>query len=549
MKLTSIVLGLLPTLASAQDLNEFNKLVAPDAAAFQHFGRAVDVCDDTLIVGAPNATYNGLATGAAYVFVKNGGGWTLQQELFANDGAAGDAFGSSVSVFEDYLVVGAATEDGVFYADRGAAYVFARFGTSWVQQAKFLALDPATNDQFGTSVSIAYDKVLVGAPLKDHNGLTDSGAAFVFTRMSNSWSQGTKLNANDPETHARFGHAVSIWADYAACSAPWKDTSAGTDAGKAYVFERNGTQWPLVTSLTTADPQAGDQFGYALSLHVNTLAASAHVNAGHRSVYVFDRTLGAWSQSAQLVPSATSYDSNFGESVDVEYDQLVVGAPYISSAGGSQGAAFVFGRSGGAWIQRARLVRSDGGMSMGFGLAVAVHSGTQIVGRSDEALASIGAEAGSVYVYRECSDVLEYCTATTSSNGCYATMAGTGIASASASSGFSISVTGLPGQKQGHIFYGITGWFFSPWGAGANAGFKCVVAPTQRTFTQSTGGSSNSCDGSMSLDFNAYLASHPAALGQPFSGLEVVYAQGWYRDPGSVKTTAMTTALRFPVAP
>jgi len=141
-----------------------------------------------------------------------------------------------------------------------------------------------------------------------------------------------------------------------------------------------------------------------------------------------------------------------------------------------------------------------------------------------------------------------YCTAGTTSNGCVPAIAGSGSPSASSGSGFTISVANVEGQKSGLIFYGINGQASSVWASGSTS-FLCVKAPTQRMGTQSSGGSNGLCDGSLSEDFNAYLASHPAALGQPFAGGETIWAQAWFRDPPAPKTTNLSDGLEFQLAP
>ncbi|MBL8801120.1 MAG: right-handed parallel beta-helix repeat-containing protein [Planctomycetes bacterium] len=142
-----------------------------------------------------------------------------------------------------------------------------------------------------------------------------------------------------------------------------------------------------------------------------------------------------------------------------------------------------------------------------------------------------------------------YCSAGTSSNGCVALISSSGTASASAASGFTISVASVPGQRQGLILYGVDNTGFTPtvWGSGSS--LVCVKSPLQRTTAQLSGGSSNQCDGALSIDWNAFRATHPMALGTPFAAGDVVYAQGWYRDPPASKSTSLSNALQFFVAP
>jgi hypothetical protein len=142
---------------------------------------------------------------------------------------------------------------------------------------------------------------------------------------------------------------------------------------------------------------------------------------------------------------------------------------------------------------------------------------------------------------------LVYCTAGTTTNGCNAVISATGTPSASASSGFAIQVSGVEGQKQGILFYGITGPIAATWGSGSS--YLCVKSPTQRTGSQGSGGTAGTCNGALALDWNAYLNANPGALGNPFTAGDTVCAQGWFRDPPAPKTTSLSNALRFTVAP
>ena len=144
-------------------------------------------------------------------------------------------------------------------------------------------------------------------------------------------------------------------------------------------------------------------------------------------------------------------------------------------------------------------------------------------------------------------DPTSYCTSGTTSSGCVPSITGVGRASASAATSFSIALTGLEGAKSGHIFYGLNGPHAAPWGASSH--FLCVKAPSQRTDTQTTGGSAGQCDGAFALDWNAYVATHPNSLGVPFSAGTDVWAQGFFRDPPGAKTTALSNGLRFTICP
>ncbi|MCY3003401.1 MAG: hypothetical protein NTV21_16525 [Planctomycetota bacterium] len=141
-----------------------------------------------------------------------------------------------------------------------------------------------------------------------------------------------------------------------------------------------------------------------------------------------------------------------------------------------------------------------------------------------------------------------YCTAGTSTNGCVPAIASAGTPSAAAASGFTLTVSNVEGQKQGLLFYGISGRASTPWGINGSS-FLCVKSPTQRMGTQPTNGTLAQCDGSLSIDWLNFVAANPSSLGAPFSSGTVVQAQGWYRDPPAVKTTNLSDALEFTLVP
>ena len=134
---------------------------------------------DTAVVGALNKT-TGANTkqGAAYVFTRSGMVWAQQQELTAADGTVNDEFGNTVAVNGDTIIVGALGKTVGANVGQGAAYIFARSGTVWTQQQELTAPDGSTNDLMGVSVSVSGDIAVIGA----FGQVSLHGAAYVFTR-------------------------------------------------------------------------------------------------------------------------------------------------------------------------------------------------------------------------------------------------------------------------------------------------------------------------------------------------------------------------------
>ena len=204
------------------------KLTASDAAANDRFGQSVATNGDTVVIGASSKNSN---TGAAYIFERNQGGaenWGQVQKLTASDAAVNDQFGRSVAIDGDTVVVGASAKN-LF---TGAAYIFERNqggAENWGQVQKLTASDAAAFDNFGWSVAINGDTVVVGAWGKNSN----TGAAYIFERNQGGaehWGQVQKLTASDAVVR-QFGYSVSINGDTVVVGAH--------DTGAAYIFERN----------------------------------------------------------------------------------------------------------------------------------------------------------------------------------------------------------------------------------------------------------------------------------------------------------------------
>ena len=140
-----------------------------------------------------------------------------------------------------------------------------------------------------------------------------------------------------------------------------------------------------------------------------------------------------------------------------------------------------------------------------------------------------------------------YCTPGTTTAGCTAQLTYTGTPSATAGSGFNVTMGQMEGNKQGLLFYGLSGSNSFQWGNGTS--FLCVKAPTQRMGVQNSGGTNGACDGQMSVDWNSFIATKPNALGNPFGAGTTVWIQGWFRDPPSSKSTSLSDGLQFDVQP
>jgi hypothetical protein len=375
------------------------KLTAGDGAAFDLFGKSVAISGDTAIVGAHGDDFGASADqGSAYVFVRSGGVWTQEQKLTASDGRVSDEFGWSVAISGDTAIVGAPGDDFGPQGSQGSAYVFVRSGGVWTEEQKLAASDGGVSDEFGWSVAIGGDTVVVGAR-GDHVGANGfQGSAYVFVRSGGVWTQEQKLTASDGAFVDRFGSSVAIGTDTAVVGARLDDVGANGDQGSAYVFARSGGVWTQEQKLTASDGAASEQFGSSVAIGGDTIVAGAPFDA-QGSGYVFVRSGGVWMEQQKLTASDGGAFDQFGWSVAIGGDTIVAGAPTDAvGANGLQGSGYVFARSGGVWTEEQKLTASDGGTGDRFGSSVAINGDTIVAGAPDD---DVGAnlDQGSVYVF------------------------------------------------------------------------------------------------------------------------------------------------------
>ncbi|MBI2953780.1 MAG: FG-GAP repeat protein [Chloroflexi bacterium] len=368
-------------LGGADSWGQTQKLTASDGAALDGFGR-VAIDGDTIVIGSP---LKFSLQGAAYVFVRQGNIWQQSSQPSASDAAPGDDFGISVAIHGDTIVVGAYGQA----SNQGAAYVFVRNqggANNWGQVKKLMAADAAANDNFGYSVAIDGDTIVVGAYLKS----SGAGAAYVFARNqsgADSWGQVQKLTASDAAANDNFGYSVAIDRVTIVVGAYSKTTMMGPNLGASYVFARNENgpdNWGQVKKLTASDAATGDYFGESVAMDGDTIVVGADGKASNQgAAYVFVRNQGGadfWGQVKKLTASDAATGDYFGDSVAMDGDTIVVGANGKAS---NQGAAYVFARNrGGAdsWDQVTKLTASDAGANDYFGGSVAMAGDTIVVG-------------------------------------------------------------------------------------------------------------------------------------------------------------------------
>jgi hypothetical protein len=332
-----------------------------------------------------------------YLFQRIGGTWIEFQKLTASDLPAGGQLGSGLALTGDVLVAGASGDWPQGVSAAGSAYVFERISGTWTQTAKLIAADLGPNDRFGTSVAMVADRILVGAP--------DAAAAYVFDRIGGSWVQTAKLTGTGAGPLDSFGLSVALDGDQAIVGAPFLNGS-GVNEGAAFVFENGPSGWAQVQTLFASDPHPKSRFGGAVAIRDSRALVGTgthhHGATTTGAVYAFVKTGSVWSQTQELL--AIDADSDiFGSQIALSADHLIVGASWDDDNGNTSGSAYDFRWNGSSWIQAGKLLARDGASGDNFGQGVALDDLTVLLGAAFDDINcppnSPGCADGSAYFF------------------------------------------------------------------------------------------------------------------------------------------------------
>jgi hypothetical protein len=326
----------------------------------------------------------------------------VRAKLLPRDAQAQNLFGVSIAISGNTALVGATTADGGPGKGTGAAYVFVKGPAGrWAQQAKLVASDPAgtAKENFGHSVALDGDTAVIGAPNRGTfagDPFGQAGAAYVFHRSGTTWSQQAILTETPSGGFNGdfFGFSVAISGGTVLASAP-----GVANSGAVFEFVRSGAAWPQVAKFAGSDTAQGDSFGWDVALAGNTAVIGAPRNSPvfPGAAYIFTKTSTGFAQQAELAPPDSQNGDLFGKAVALSGQTVLIGAPgccaFEPKEGGFRGAAYTFVRSGGRWVNRAKLTARDGKPLIintsqegdTFGASVALSGGTAVIGAPTKA--------------------------------------------------------------------------------------------------------------------------------------------------------------------
>jgi len=351
-------------------------------------GDVLVVDGDTMVIGALE---DASSQGAAYVYVLNQGAWAFEQKLTASDGAADDEFGSALAISGDRIVVGAnGDDDGGSSA--GSVYTFSRSGDGWTEVDKLTAFDAIGSDGFGDSVALVGDVLIVGAPT-DSDTAADSGVVFTYAWSGTDWAFDEKIIPVNNAQSDHFGSALV----YDGTTLVIGAYSGNARTGAVYIYEDVAGTWREQQELIAPNGDQFEWFGDALALNGNKLfvgapfESSVDLGSNHGAVYYFEKDEGVWSLCRRLLPELVSSGDQFGASISVNDDYLLIGATGDDIIGSFCGAVYVcsYGHSYPGYLVRRKMFPATTAADDSVGSAVALSGSTGLIGAKGASTVSV----------------------------------------------------------------------------------------------------------------------------------------------------------------
>lgn len=340
--------------------------------AGDQFGRSVDMSENYMIVGANFSEEGGTNRGAAYIYNKGKDGtWVFQQKITAETPLDGDQFGRAVAISENFALVCSSNVNRV--------EVFIRSGSTWTKSDELIEIV----GYFGQTLDIDGDYCIIGDYL-NHD------VYFYKYNGTDEWTYDGSITKADGSFH---GESVSIKGNYAVVGAPLhKHNGTETASGAVYIYQRSALSWNEANFLETESPAVNDYFGWSVSISDDSIVVGA---LGLSSVYFYQLAGSVWEYEQQIsIPGLVPSDK-FGLSVSVSGRAAVAGAPGLS---GDTGSAYAFERYGDQWIYKGPVTYSKNETDDNFGDSVATNGSVFVIGAYNDDNLN-GTSAGSSYVF------------------------------------------------------------------------------------------------------------------------------------------------------
>lgn len=364
------------------NISGYTPTVDTNAMALDNFGNSVSVSGNFAIAGAYaddiDANVN---QGSASIYQYNGSSWILFQKLTDAEGAAGDYFGTSVSISGNFAIVSAFADDEPSF-DQGSVSIYQYDGSSWVLMQKITDATGAASDNFGYSVAISGNYAIVGAYNDDVGANANQGSASIYQFDGSSWVLMQKLTDATGAATYNYGNSVSISENNAIVGAYHEAVTPYFNLGSASIYQFNGSNWALKQKIFNpiGTHPSSIFFGSSVSLSGNYLVVGTYLDLGmgKGTASIYHYINGSWIFMQTMSEANSIADDYFGISVSLSGNFLIVGT-YHDDIGSNtnQGSASIFMRVGNAWGKLQYVTDPMGNTDDGFGITTALDGSTR----------------------------------------------------------------------------------------------------------------------------------------------------------------------------
>jgi len=379
--------------------NALATLLAGDGTNYDGLGWSVAVDGDVAIVGAPfHQGINPNITGGVYIYRRSGNTWNYEAYLDGSDSISKSFVGISVSIYSNRVAFGALTLNGT--SRYCTAYVYFKSGSTWVRETVLSTAQPAADwDRWG--VSLNQNFLAIGASGDPFRGSL-AGSVFVYYRNGSTWSPtGLRITPSDFKPYQFFGASVAAAGTNLLVVGAPGDTVGRNYSGAAYVFRVNNAQsFTQEAKLIPAGVAPEAEFGASVSAVENLLIIgapsdeTADIPSG--AAYIYARTNSVWTNTARLTPDGNEAYGSFGQSVAINANRALVGAPQASGISSHSGSAWIYQLNGAIWQAQSRLQADTAGEDQ-MGWSVALSTDASLVGAIDNDQRAL--DAGAAFVF------------------------------------------------------------------------------------------------------------------------------------------------------
>jgi len=309
-----------------------------ESDAVQQFGTSVSISDELLVISAENKQSG--KHGVAYVYQRLGDTWLPQAELTNSNSSANDKFASAISISQNYIAIGS---PGFSASTAGAVHIFKSTSSGWVEDMVISPVSSFKSANFGSSLMLSGEYLIIG---DDDHGRAHEGSGYIYRRENDIWNLQASLKGGDITKSANFATSVAISKDYAVIGAKSESNpliKKHKKSGAAYVYKRTGKLWNSQAKLLASDAQQGGNFGSSVAISGDHLVIGAESNNSARgATYLFQNISDVWTEVFKFEADDAKQQDSFGHAIAIAQDYIVIGAHNKSMTNDTEGVSYLY---------------------------------------------------------------------------------------------------------------------------------------------------------------------------------------------------------------